>query len=115
MPKIVLFGATGYTGRLVAGALVDAGTSPLLAGRDRDRLDALSARLGGLETTIADAARPESLRALLDQGDVLVSTVGPFAVRGEAVLRAAVEAGATYLDSSGEPSFIRRVFEVEGP
>jgi short subunit dehydrogenase-like uncharacterized protein len=115
VPKIVLFGATGYTGRLVARALVDAGVSPLLAGRDGGRLDAMSARLGGLETAIADAAGPESLRALLGAGDVLVSTVGPFALRGDAALRAAVQAGATYLDSSGEPSFIRRVFEDEGP
>lgn len=115
MPKIVLFGATGYTGRLVAGALVAAGAAPLLAGRDQKRLDALAAGLGGLETAIADAARPESLRALLEQGDVLVSTVGPFALRGAAALRAAVQAGATYLDSAGEPSFIREVFEVEGP
>jgi short subunit dehydrogenase-like uncharacterized protein len=44
-----------------------------------------------------------------------VSTVGPFGLRGEAALRAAVQAGATYLDSTGEPSFIRRVFEEEGP
>src|SRR6266542_1639031 len=113
MPKIVLFGATGYTGRLVAGALVAAGAAPLLAGRDQKRLDALAAGLGGLETAIADAARPESLRALLEQGDVLVSTVGPFALRGAAALRAAVQAGATYLDSAGEPSFIREVFAVE--
>src|SRR6266540_1745159 len=114
MPKIVLFGATGYTGRLVAGALVAAGAAPLLAGRDQKRLDALAAGLGGLETAIADAARPESLRALLEQGDVLVSTVGPFALRGAAALCAAVQAGATYLDSAGEPSFIREVFEAEG-
>ncbi len=93
MGKIVLFGATGYTGRLVAGALVAGGAAPLLAGRDRDRLDSLSARLGGLETAIADAAGPESLRSLLDRGDVLVSTVGPFALRGEAALGAAVDPG----------------------
>src|SRR6266545_2210789 len=92
MPKIVLFGATGYTGRLVAGALVAAGAAPLLAGRDQKRLDALAAGLGGLETAIADAARPESLRALLEQGDVLVSTVGPFALRGAAALRAGEQA-----------------------
>jgi short subunit dehydrogenase-like uncharacterized protein len=115
VPKIVLFGATGYTGRLVAGALVAGGAAPLLAGRDRDRLGAMSARLGGLETAVADAAGPESLRALLGQGDVLVSTVGPFALRGDAALRAAVQARATYLDSAGEPSFIRKVFEEEGP
>src|SRR6266511_1358944 len=76
MPKIVLFGATGYTGRLVAGALVAAGAAPLLAGRDQKRLDALAAGLGGLETAIADAACPESLRALLEQGDVLTGRLG---------------------------------------
>src|SRR6266542_4175259 len=102
MPKIVLFGATGYTGRLVAGALVAAGAAPLLAGRDQKRLDALAAGLGGLETAIADAARPESLRALLEQGDVLVSTVGPFALRGAAALCAAVLAGALALRTAGE-------------
>ena len=47
--------------------------------------------------------------------DVLVSTVGPFEKWGEPALRAAVAAGCTYLDSTGEPEFIRRVFEEFGP
>src|SRR5205085_623795 len=50
-----------------------------------------------------------------ESGDVLVSTVGPFARWGEPALRAAVDAGAHYLDSTGEPPFIRRVFEEFGP
>jgi short subunit dehydrogenase-like uncharacterized protein len=115
VPKIVLFGATGYTGRLVAGALVAGGAAPLLAGRDRDRLGAMSARLGGLETAVADAAGPESLRALLGQGDVLVSTVGPFVRYGAAAVTAAVQAGAHYVDSTGEAPFIREVFQEYGP
>jgi short subunit dehydrogenase-like uncharacterized protein len=113
--KIVLFGATGYTGRLVAGALVAGGAAPLLAGRDRERLATMSEKLGGLETAVASVDGPESLRALLGRGDVLVSTVGPFAVHGEAAVRAAIETGAVYLDSSGEPGFIRGIFEREGP
>src|SRR6266545_4537953 len=112
MPKIVLFGATGYTGRLVASALVAAKAAPLLAGRDQKRLDALAAGLSELETAIADAAHPESLRALLEQSDVLMSTVGPFALRNATPLRATVQASTTYLDSASEPSFIREVFEV---
>jgi short subunit dehydrogenase-like uncharacterized protein len=111
----VLFGATGYSGRLTAEALADAGARPVLAGRDRGRLEALAARLGGLPLAEADTARPDSVRALVGPGDVLVSTVGPFLTHGEPAVRAAVEAGAAYLDSTGEPPFLRRVFEEWGP
>jgi short subunit dehydrogenase-like uncharacterized protein len=114
-PRIVLFGATGYTGRLAAEAMAAAGARPLLAGRDRARLQALAGRLGGLEVAEADTARPDSVRGLVDAGDVLVSTVGPFLTRGEPAVRAAVEAGAAYLDATGEPPFLRRVFEEFGP
>jgi len=112
---IVLFGATGYTGRLVARSLAAAGARPVLAGRDQGRLAALAAELGGLPTAVADADRPERVRGLLGEGDVLVTTVGPFIRRGGAAVRAAVEAGAAYLDAAGEPPFIRRVFEEHGP
>ena len=113
--RIVLFGATGYTGRLTAEALAAAGARPVLAGRDRARLEALAGRLGGLPVVEADTARPGSVRDLVGPGDVLVSTVGPFLTRGEPAVTAAVEAGAAYLDASGEPPFLRRVFEAHGP
>jgi short subunit dehydrogenase-like uncharacterized protein len=114
-PRIVLFGATGYTGRLAAAALASAGARPVLAGRDLARLQALADRLGGLPVAQADTARPDSVAALVGQGDVLVSTVGPFLQRGEPAITAAVEAGAAYLDATGEPPFLRRVFEQHGP
>jgi short subunit dehydrogenase-like uncharacterized protein len=113
--RVVLFGATGYTGRLTAEAMAAAGGRPVLAGRDRGRLEALAGRLGGLPVAEADAGRPESVRELVGRGDVLVSTVGPFLTRGEPAVRAAVDAGATYLDAAGEPPFLRRVFEKHGP
>jgi short subunit dehydrogenase-like uncharacterized protein len=110
--RIVLFGATGFTGALVAERLVAAGARPVLAGRDTDRLKALAGRLGtDLETVKADVLRENSVFAAVRPGDVLVTTVGPFAKVGGVALRAAVAAGATYLDSTGEPAFIRRVFE----
>ena len=120
MPTIVLFGATGYTGRLVASALVACGARPLLAARSRERLAALAAELaaaggGVLETAEADVHQPATVRALIGRGDVLVSTVGPFARWGTAAVQAAVDAGARYLDSTGEPGFIRDVFERWGP
>src|SRR3954468_10429976 len=114
--RIVLFGATGYTGRLTAEAFARRGVKPVLAARNPQALESLSADLGGgFETAVADVARPESVRALVERGDVLLSTVGPFVRYGEPALRAAVDAGAHYLDSTGEGPFIRRVFEEFGP
>jgi len=111
----VLFGATGYTGRRTAEEMVGRGLASVLAGRDADRLARLAQRLGGLPTAVADVTDAGSVRALIGAGDVLVSTVGPFLRLGEAALSAAVQASAIYLDSTGEPPFIRRVFEEFGP
>ena len=113
--RIVVFGATGYPGRLTAERLVARGERPVLAGRSEERLRELSERLGGLDVATADAARRNAVFALVDSGDVLISTVGPFAKWGDPAVRAAIAAGATYLDSTGEPVFIRRVFEELGP
>ena len=112
--RIVLFGATGYTGRLTAEAMVARGDRPVLAGRNAERVAALAEQLGGLETAIADVAEPASVRALVESGDALVATVGPFARWGDPAVEAAIDAGACYLDSTGEPAFIRRVFERFG-
>jgi short subunit dehydrogenase-like uncharacterized protein len=109
--SIVLFGATGYTGRLTAKALVRRGVRPVLAARNAQRLTAMAAELGGLESEVADVSRPESVRALISGDDVLVSTVGPFIRWGAPAVEAAIDAGATYIDSTGEPPFIRDVFE----
>jgi short subunit dehydrogenase-like uncharacterized protein len=113
--RIVVFGATGYTGRLVSEALVARGQRPTVAARDAARLQALAGELGGLDVAVADVSRPDSVRALVERGDVLVSAVGPFARWGGTALDAAIGAGAHYIDSTGEPSFIRRVFEQGGP
>jgi short subunit dehydrogenase-like uncharacterized protein len=112
--RIVVFGATGYTGALTARALVAQGTRPILAGRDQQALDTLADELGGLDTARADVAEPRSVRALVERGDVLVTTVGPFLKYGHAAVDAAVDADAHYLDSTGEPPFVREVFETRG-
>ncbi len=126
----MLFGATGYTGRRTAEAMVRRGLRPVLAGRSVGRLTALARRLetlgsenlglenlgfGKLEVVSADVGDAASVQALIGRGDVLVSTVGPFIRLGESALRAAVDVGAIYLDSTGEGPFIRRVFEEFGP
>ena len=117
--RIVLLGATGHTGGRTARALVARGARPVLAGRSPARLAPLAAELGGdggpLETVTVDVADVASVRRLVGRGDVLVTTVGPFLQLGEAVVAAAADAGAVYLDSTGEPPFLRRVFERHGP
>jgi short subunit dehydrogenase-like uncharacterized protein len=112
MPRIVLFGAGGLTGRLTAAALVERGRRPLLAGRSAAKLQETAA---GLEVAVADASQPESVERLVERGDVLVSTVGPFVRWGDVPVEAAIRKGAHYLDSNGEPPFNRRIFEQHGP
>jgi short subunit dehydrogenase-like uncharacterized protein len=113
--RIVLFGASGYTGARTAQAMVARGLRPVLAGRDPERLAVLGERLGGLESAYADAADRTSVIELINAGDVLVSTVGPFHKLGWPAIRSAVDAGAIYLDSTGESSFIRSVYQWFGP
>ena len=113
--RIVVFGATGYTGEQTARELVVRGARPVLAGRSAEGLKQLADDLGGLETRVADVGRPESVFELVDAGDVLLSTVGPFTRWGRPAVHAAVDRGAWYLDSTGEPGFIRTVFEEFGP
>lgn len=114
--RIVLLGATGFTGQCVAEALVARGARPVLAGRDPAKLGTLAASLGvDVEIAHADVNDYASIAALVGRGDVLISTVGPFVKHGEAAVRAACETGAHYFDSTGEGPFIREVFERYGP
>lgn len=121
--RVVLFGATGYTGRLAALAMVRAGMAPVLAGRSEDSLVELVAELAAHAPLnaaptwqVANVGDPPTVRALVSSpDDVLVTTVGPFSRLGSAALDAAVDQGCGYVDSTGEPGFIRQVFEVAGP
>jgi short subunit dehydrogenase-like uncharacterized protein len=116
--RVVLFGGTGFTGELTARALVARRARPLLAGRSERRLKALAEELGGLETAVVDATAQGAAATLADlagPGDVLVCTVGPFVRWGETGVQAALRSGAHYMDSTGEPPFIRSVFERHGP
>jgi short subunit dehydrogenase-like uncharacterized protein len=112
---VVLLGATGFTGQLVAEELArEPGRLRwAVAGRDAHKLRDIKAGLvgispdnGGVGTLLADVTDPASLRELARQARVLVTTVGPYAERGIGVVEAAVEEGAHYLDITGEPGFV---------
>ncbi|WP_354700708.1 hypothetical protein DSM112329_00994 [Paraconexibacter sp. AEG42_29] len=112
---VVVYAATGYTGRLIAAELAARGIPLALAGRDRGRLAALQAQLGAGEVAVAALDDPAALKAAASRGRVLINCAGPFSASGDAVLTAAAAAGAHYLDTTGEQDWIRRVFEVHDP
>ena len=111
---VVIFGATGYTGALTAEYLVgrgDGATRVALAGRNRSKLEALRDRLAADLTLVeADVDDPASLQALASSTRVLITTVGPYIKYGEAVVAACAAAGTDYVDLTGEPEFVDRVW-----
>lgn len=115
MTRILVLGATGYTGRLTVAALVRDGARPTLLGRNADTLGELAEASGGLDTEVVDVADPAGLRGVVEKGDVLVTTVGPFLKYGRPAVQVAAEVGADYVDSTGEGPFIREVFDTWGP
>jgi short subunit dehydrogenase-like uncharacterized protein len=109
MPEILLFGATGYTGRLTAHALAARGADFAIAGRNRSKLEELAAATGNPEVRIADATDAEAIAKAASDCRVLLSCVGPFAELGDAAVEAALIAGVHYADSAGEGGFIDRI------
>ena len=111
---VVVFGATGFVGRLVAGYLADHAPDGVrigLAGRSAQRLADLRARLGaaasGWPLLLADSADPGSVGALARAARVVATTVGPYRRQGLALVEACAGAGTDYADLSGEVLFIR--------
>jgi short subunit dehydrogenase-like uncharacterized protein len=114
---VVLLGATGFTGRLVAEHLARrlSGTTTrwAIAGRNPGKLAALADRLpgDGPATEVVDVEDLDGLTALAGRTKALATTVGPFAAHGIPVVEACVRAGTEYADITGEPAFVAQVRE----
>ena len=111
MADVLLFGATGYTGKLTAQALADEGVDFAIAGRNRSKLEDLAARTGSPEIHVVGAGDVEGLTDALSGARVLITCVGPFIELGETAAEAAVRAKVHYIDSTGESMFIRQLIE----
>ncbi len=116
---VVVYGATGFTGRLVAEHLVTriAGGESFtwaMAGRNAAKLAEVAAEVGASDvpTIIADSGDPASLAAMAASTTVVISTVGPYTTYGEPLVAACVEAGTDYVDLTGEPQFVRRMIDT---
>jgi short subunit dehydrogenase-like uncharacterized protein len=107
---IVVLGATGFAGELIAGYLtshIPSWPRLALAGRDRAKLEAVASRLGADVALITvDASDPQAMAAVAARTRVLITTVGPYILHGEPVVAACANAGTDYLDLTGETEFV---------
>lgn len=108
---VIVYGASGYTGRLVCEYLREYGIPFIAAGRSRDKLDdAMRAHVAGIETAQYEVVAVEhSLAALTELfrgASVVLNTVGPFARFGPEVVQACLAAGCHYTDTTGEQDWL---------
>lgn len=117
---LALFGATGFTGGLTARYLAEHGPANLrwaLVGRNRAKLEAVAAGLAEIDSEVpapelleADAADRAALAKVAEAARVVVTTVGPYALYGEPLVAACAAAGTDYVDLTGEPEFVDRMW-----
>jgi short subunit dehydrogenase-like uncharacterized protein len=117
---LIVFGATGFTGRQAVRAIVERAASRRLrwavAGRNAAKLEALVGELvpvgkGQPGVVVADADQPDSLHALAAQTKVLLNLAGPYALTGEAAVQACIAQGTHHLDLTGETFWVRQLIE----
>ncbi|MFD1612685.1 saccharopine dehydrogenase family protein [Sphingomonas tabacisoli] len=114
---IIVYGATGFTGRLVAEYL--AANYPTLrwamAGRDQNKLQQVRAEIGAppeLPLLVANASDPASLATMATRADVIITTVGPYQLYGSELVAACAAAGTAYVDLCGEPAWMREMIDA---
>lgn len=115
---LVLYGATGYVGRLTAEYLADAAPSSAriaLAGRSAPKLAALQGDLGGpaaaWSTIVADASNEQALGQMAERTTAVATSVGPYLRYGLPLATACARAGTHYADLTGEPLFVRECID----
>src|SRR5215831_3950869 len=117
---LIVYGATGYTGRLIAEYLAtsyrgDDALSWAIAGRSTDKLQKVRADIGApddLPLVKANAADPASLRSMCERAAVIITTVGPYQLHGLELVAACAATGTAYVDLCGEPAWMRRMIDA---
>lgn len=117
---IVVFGATSFVGKILCHYLVNEYTEPNLtwamAARSESKLQQLKASLGteadAVPLLIADSSDEASLQSLCEKTEVIISTVGPYALYGELLVKLCSKLGTDYCDLTGEPQWIRRMIKL---
>lgn len=110
--EIIVYGSTGYTGRLVADYLHSEygnGLKWAMAGRSHDKLKGVRAEMGlpdSIDLVVADSSDPDSLKAMCEQTKAVITTVGPYQLYGEPLVKACAQSGTDYVDLCGEPAWM---------
>jgi short subunit dehydrogenase-like uncharacterized protein len=120
---VILFGATGFTGRLVAEYLhsqhgVGGNLRWAIAGRSLRKLEQVRGSIGAPDTLpllVADASDTTALAALVGQAKVVISTVGPYQQHGQPLITACAQAGTDYVDLCGEPAWMAQMIPLLQP
>jgi hypothetical protein len=115
---VVVYAASGYTGRLVCESLTKLGVPFVAAGRSQSRLDEVAREMrarGGECSARAVEHTSAGLRGLLRGAQVVINTSGPFSLLGRQVVQAALDEGVHYVDSTGEQDFMLEVRRDFGP
>lgn len=107
---VAVYGATGFTGRLVCRQFASAGIAVAMSGRDRDKLAALHAELPGSAVRVAAIDDPAALTSAFAGMRVVVNCAGPAHITGERVLIAALSAGAHYLDVTSDQAYMHDMY-----
>jgi short subunit dehydrogenase-like uncharacterized protein len=119
---IIVYGATGYTGRLVCEYLnnqygVGGDVSWAMAGRSQSKLEQVRDEMGipaNIPLIVADASDPASVDALVQSTRVVITTVGPYQLYGSDLVRACAQAGTDYVDLCGEPAWMHEMIAAHG-
>ncbi len=112
---VVIYGASGFTGRLVAEYMsqqYDRSVNWAMAGRSATKLAAVRDEIGAAKDTplvVADASDPASLRAMVANARCVITTVGPYQLYGSDLVAACAELGTDYVDLSGEPAWMHEM------
>jgi short subunit dehydrogenase-like uncharacterized protein len=113
---IIVYGASGFTGRLVAEYLTKRGIKKwAMAGRNLDKLADVRDLIGAPKDTPlieADASAPETLTAMCNRTRVVLTTVGPYQIYGPELVAACAETGTDYVDLCGEPAWMREMIDA---
>ena len=109
---VIVYGATGFTGRLVAHYLCTRGVGRIgLAGRSPERLRSVAAEIGSPQVFVAEADDQTALTALAARTRVVLSTAGPYTLCGTPLVAACVAAGTDYVDINGEVPWVRSLID----
>ena len=119
---IIVYGATGFTGRLVCEYLfgqygADGEVSWAMAGRSQQKLEEIRSELGisaAVPLVVADAGDAASVEAMVARTKVVLTTVGPYQLYGSDLVRACAAAGTDYVDLCGEPAWMHEMIAAHG-